>query len=1035
MRKPLVLILGICLLGLFIGSASAREARIDKQIMRSLSDEEYNDPQLIDAGVRDMLTAANVDTFCLVWYDFEMMDYQGWTIKDQTAQVDIFTHVDDFVGLGGGSWGGLVALEGTKSMWCGTRPGTDEYLCSWTGAPGYGNDWNQILISDVIEFQGILTFSYHGYFDSEPDFDQTYVEYDAGSGNWVEIAMYDGAVDTIATHELLLSQAKTKLRFHFTADGAWSDSDGLWDTDGGFIVDSIVVADIGGLIDYEDFESAAVGAHVSGIWTGTEEAPYGTYGGLYSNLADKDPCGDNFATQVVFFIGSSYPSSDYPGLFDTPFCLGAGNLEAPCQTELLVSPIIDMTKYSSAPNAVQDQDIPAATLPSLGGALLRFTTYRDLPTANLVFYTWQVRNWELLTATPDPDDRCPSAWLDRNYVYYGPDKDYIFTTQDVSDLLTGDPMQVGIGVSDMCDVWYLVYGNCAAHTPSPWFDNVRVYRYQTVGPQWSWRDLDIFQDNFPEVEFNLESYVRIDAANDLRGNDDPIIDPGDSAVVSCTAPLGGGIDTTADGWPMVYCNVRIRYIGDPLNPKPAIFGPTVADNTTFYGRYDSDDGVSWTKLQCDYASAGAGIAEDKYMVDMNDSLLTRGYIVEYYFEAKDRNGEWSTLPRTADEGTFFEMTALPTLASDVLFVNDMHSRGGIMGIEFWYWDPVFKNVLPAENYPDRFDVNSPSSLVSNSLGSRAKNYHLTTAYRKIFWEGGDLDEGVITDGTTDTDKSNDTQALIDWMEFAPNDVGLWVAGDQAATDLNNSTAGSALSLLNTYCGVEWVDGSYYDLTGGRLAGGTITPFVYAPNTPNNPLYHTTWGDSFYVFGGCPIINSFDVLEKTSGGEYALQYPDYGGESYYAGIFNTGINDGGFDIRTMWFGFSFAAIRDVTSASPTMANIVAKDIISWMQNDTESDITESEIPRAYSLSQNFPNPFNPTTEIRFALRAKGNVSLKVYDVAGRLVKTLANEVRDAGSYNVTWDGTNNSGVKVASGVYFYKMDTREFNQTKKMVLLR
>ncbi len=63
--------------------------------------------------------AVAVDTFCIVWFDFEAMNWQGWTSLDRTAQVDTFFHVDDFAGLGGGSHGRLVALEGTKSLWCG----------------------------------------------------------------------------------------------------------------------------------------------------------------------------------------------------------------------------------------------------------------------------------------------------------------------------------------------------------------------------------------------------------------------------------------------------------------------------------------------------------------------------------------------------------------------------------------------------------------------------------------------------------------------------------------------------------------------------------------------------------------------------------------------------------------------------------------------------------------------------------------------------------------------------------------------------
>ena len=1044
MKKCIVLLTCFLMVASLCGDTYAREKK-NPRLRRYRPWTEGEFPEVVDPNFLGLKTSAAVDTYNIVRYDFEQLHWQGWTQVDNTAQVGTFTHVDDFAGLGGGDFGRLYTLEGTRSMWCGARdwahqitgpyacPGNFNYMCAWVMAPGYGNSWNQMLMTDSFEFQGLITFSYHGYFDSEPDYDFTYVEYDAGAGNWVELAEYDGVYDTIAVHEMLLSQAKTKLRFHFVSDGAWSDQDGLWDTDGGFIVDQITISDIGGTIDYEDFETYTVCIRdtrgAGGIWWGNVETPFGNYSGLWSNLADKDPCGDNFATQVTFFYNPKniYPSPDYPGLYDTPYCVGPGNIEAPCQDEAIISPVINMNMYSSSPNEVQDTPIPPALIPELGGAYLRFTVYRDLPVPNLVFYFWDVRNI-------DPIDGCPGPWLSRTYVYYGPDQDYIFTTQPVGDLVgydvngdgQTDPIQVRLGCVDMCDVWFEVYGNCANHTPSPWFDNVRFYRYSTAGPQWSWRDMDIFQDNFPEVEFNLESYIRADAANDLRPNDDPVIDPGDSAVVTCTSPLAGGLDTTGDGWPMVYCHVYPEYIGDPLSPKPTLFGPTLAGT---YGRYDRHG--TWTVLQCDYARTGAGsIAADKYMVDMNDSLFTRGYRVNYYFVAYDMAGQSSTLPANADEGVYFEWTCLPTLASDILYVDDFHGRGTIRGNVEQYFNPSFRAVLPPDNWPDRYDVNNPSSAVSNGPGSRAKNYHLTTAYQKVIWDSGNLEETTISEGTTYSDKSNDAQMLVDWMEFSGHRVGLWVCGDDVAEDLNSAPSGVALTLLTAYCGVQFVGGDYHDLS------GIVTPKVMAVADVNNCLWHTTWGDSFYVFGGCPIINQFDYLEKTGNGQWALEYPDVAGLPYYAGIYSNGINDGGYDIRTMWFGFSFMYIRECEIGAPIMRNQVVRDVVLWMQNDVNSNITPvPDVPMVNSLSQNFPNPFNPTTTIKFGLRAKGHVSIKIYDVAGRLVKTLVNEVREAGRYEATWHGDNNHGSTVASGVYFYKMATAEYERTMKMVLLR
>ena len=88
------------------------------------------------------------------------------------------------------------------------------------------------------------------------------------------------------------------------------------------------------------------------------------------------------------------------------------------------------------------------------------------------------------------------------------------------------------------------------------------------------------------------------------------------------------------------------------------------------------------------------------------------------------------------------------------------------------------------------------------------------------------------------------------------------------------------------------------------------------------------------------------------------------------------------------------------------------------------------PTSFGLSQNTPNPFNPSTVIRYQLPEGTYVSLKVYDVLGREVKTLVDEVKEAGYYAVTLDAS-----QLASGVYYYRLTTREFTQTKNLLLLK
>ena len=89
-----------------------------------------------------------------------------------------------------------------------------------------------------------------------------------------------------------------------------------------------------------------------------------------------------------------------------------------------------------------------------------------------------------------------------------------------------------------------------------------------------------------------------------------------------------------------------------------------------------------------------------------------------------------------------------------------------------------------------------------------------------------------------------------------------------------------------------------------------------------------------------------------------------------------------------------------------------------------------IPKSYSLSQNYPNPFNPVTTIRFNLPHAGNVRLTVYDALGKEIKLLVNENLQAGIYETDFDAAN-----IPSGVYFYRIESAGYTETKKMVLVK
>jgi len=117
----------------------------------------------------------------------------------------------------------------------------------------------------------------------------------------------------------------------------------------------------------------------------------------------------------------------------------------------------------------------------------------------------------------------------------------------------------------------------------------------------------------------------------------------------------------------------------------------------------------------------------------------------------------------------------------------------------------------------------------------------------------------------------------------------------------------------------------------------------------------------------------------------------------------------------------------------------------MQGSDESDgvfeivgsatSVQNDVPSVLILHQNWPNPFNPVTKIEFGLPKAEMITLKIYNVEGRLVATLAEGFYEAGYHNEIWNGVNDNGMEVSSGVYFYRLVSSRKVITRKMVLLR
>lgn len=156
----------------------------------------------------------------------------------------------------------------------------------------------------------------------------------------------------------------------------------------------------------------------------------------------------------------------------------------------------------------------------------------------------------------------------------------------------------------------------------------------------------------------------------------------------------------------------------------------------------------------------------------------------------------------------------------------------------------------------------------------------------------------------------------------------------------------------------------------------------------------------------------------------------------ATVSSTTYTDNSVQIGTGYYiRYKIEAVDNASQYSPFSKEVKTKG------RSIEKSLVHDRIPTEFALGRNWPNPFNPTTTIRFSLPEWSFVELKIYSLVGREIGTLANGNEDAGYQSVIWDGTDSYGNPVSSGMYFYRLDAvsyesdKEFHQTRKMVLLR
>ncbi len=1033
LRGSCVLALGLTLI------ASMAFAKAGKKHEPNYGDYQINAYQSPTSDYRSeqqaLAATAAANTTILGAYNFDASPTtctaQGWTGVDLSTVSPLYWHIDDYSGLPAADY---APIRGSKSLWCGTRANNpDGLVCSYESAPGYGNNWDQTWsMKSCVAVVGNVDVAMIAQWSSHYTYCGWSIEYTAdcsNSGNEVWKRLYggvgpgtgatpDGLTDLdanvpvdfdsflVVSKPVVPAAGPVKVRLRFQSQHAYSDEDGVYPTNGAVHVDSLTVE--GGML--EEFEDEVVGATSSNDWIAGKVNGFGNYMATFpgTSIAQDDPCRKDL-------------SCVWAAINNSPFF--GGCIGKPAQR---VVPL--MNQYGAyIHNEIWS---PKISLAGTAGSVLNmeFTVYVHLPLANLVFYVWRVRQYD--TGNP-----CPKAWHDINFVYYSNGTPAWGRAQSVLapllDLSNASDVQVGLGVLDNCRPWC---GGAATtcHTQAPLFDTVRVYRVEADGPQWTVRDSEQFQDNFAETTGDWAGFVRADGAATSNGYTTPGIVPYDSAVVYSMADPEAGLALDGTGKPKAYIYVatwpqgQANKTGAALTQDPARF-PWVGTTTV--------NSIVWDIVRLDTTDV-----LDKYCIDLNDCLWEPGDTICFWYSAENTNGVKTYLGgsaltlqvNTASEAATYasEFTCLPAggaVNGDILYVDCLDGRGGQP-----YFDTAFQSLGLLDDV-DRFDVRGPSSDVANRLGSRVNDItQLTGNYRKIIWDSGDLTVGIgdgVT-GATNHDKSPDTLILKQFLDGLTNPGGLYFCGDDQPSRLQAFT-GTAAANFKAYI--------RYSLSNPN--GGDH----YVKGFPINPLINTDpagcfAGDTFFAYGGCNVYNDFDVMTPTGDAVSEGSYGAPTGGVWTPEPINSAIvsdrtvNPQTVSVGVILSGFGFSYIRDDENDGISDRAKHLHDIITWLGN-TPPQPTGTGAVASNSLSQNYPNPFNPQTTIAFSVKERGLVNLKVYNVAGQLVRTLANEQFAAGAHTKVWDGRNDAGQAVSSGVYFYKLVANNFTQTKKMVLLK
>lgn len=504
---------------------------------------------------------------------------------------------------------------------------------------------------------------------------------------------------------------------------------------------------------------------------------------------------------------------------------------------------------------------------------------------------------------------------------------------------------------------------------------------------------------------------------------------------------------------------------------------------------DDADAVGPTQQNGAYRTIIGFVDNNTYLGGL--AAWPEGTVIEYFFVAEDSLGNLDTLPNrnalgrnderlveTASGREFdrrfpwpYEVNVLPCPTSkDALPVGQNHSVLLVDGYGRWRFDisedqdgsntaitvapqidQIYKESLDRlgvqyDFYRSGYGVSRGGATPVYSQPSDQNNYggiidhrggpgNLIRRYDTVIWLFGDFNSLTVHDSTQ---LELATYLDIGGTEFATG-ANTWVIGndlceDEGLTDpvWTNDQADqttNAAYFWQTLCGLTMVSGGCAD------DGGHASYSDWLIGQGGSCLSGLTKVGGYW---DCPLRGQPDVDATVAAATSIMKYEDYPGATQFA--YSRMAHGNGSNVVVTLAGLAMLCgpqERDCVAQAILGSGCFNVGIPVPKADCTINVSVPGEVPSTdrLVLNQNKPNPFNPTTSISFTLPTKSQVSLKVYDIAGREVRTLVDNVLEAGNNQVTWLGRDNQGNDVSSGVYFYRMTAGKETATKKMVLLR